>query len=101
MGWVRRRGGRYYIRYRWADGRCVSEYFGRGPTARAVADDDRLQRLEREAAIVSWDTTAARVSEAERQTRQYLDASKLLVQAALVARGFHLHQLGEWRRRCE
>jgi hypothetical protein len=101
MGWARRRSGQYYIRYRWVEGRCVAEYFGRGPVAELAADADRLRRLEREAAVAAWDAVATQILVVEQRSNEFADLCKLLAHAALVARGFHCHKGSEWRLRRE
>jgi hypothetical protein len=101
MGWTRSRGRLYYIRYRWADGRCVADYFGRGPAARLAAEADRLRKLECEAGIAAFQAEAARAGEAERKTRPFDQLCTHLARAALVARGYHLYRHGQWRRRRE
>jgi hypothetical protein len=40
MGWVQRRGRRYYYRSRWVNGRDVKEYVGTGEAAELAAKLD-------------------------------------------------------------
>jgi hypothetical protein len=98
MRWeTRQRGGAYYTRSRWVDGRVVREYVGGGMIGRLAAQQDELERLQK-------DQEAAR----RREEREGLErsagflgeleeAAKVLVRAELVASGCHKHK-GEWRR---
>lgn len=100
MSWAKRGRHLYLVRWRWEDGKSVSQYVGRGPAAAIAAKHDRLERLERDAARRAWDVEAARSDEAARASKAYEDLCKLLVRATLIVAGFHQHQ-GEWRRRRE
>jgi hypothetical protein len=98
MGWeTRQRGGGYYTRSRWVDGRVVREYVGGGVIGRLAAERDELERLQRE------QEAACRREERERLERsagflwELEEATQVLAQAQLIASGFHKHK-GEWRR---
>ncbi len=100
MAWENRRGvGRYFTRSERVGGRVVRHYIGTGPIAELAAREDARRRREREAKRAalraereSWDAVedAASVAYATLGT---------LIRAGLLARGFHQHNRGEWRRR--
>src|SRR5262249_13214413 len=98
MGWDR---GRYYTRSKKVNGRVVREYLGTGYAAELAAEQDAIERQQREEG-----RTARR---AEREELEALDApldelndlADLLAHAALLAAGFHQHKRGEWRKRRE
>ena len=49
MGWeTRERGGWYYTRSKWVNGRVTREYVGTGALGKVVALDDELERLQKE-----------------------------------------------------
>jgi hypothetical protein len=98
MGWeTRQRGGAYYTRSRWVDGRVVREYVGGGEIGRLAAQHDELERLQRE------QDAARRREEREGLERsadflgELEEAAKVLVRAELLASGCHKRK-GEWRR---
>jgi hypothetical protein len=99
----RERGGSCYTRSRRSpkDGRVVREYVGTGPFAEIIAASDRTAReiakAEREQErdqnrreLERLEALAAPVLELDR-------AAEVLVQAHLIAAGYHRHK-GEYRR---
>jgi hypothetical protein len=98
MGWeTRQRGGAYYTRSRWKDGKVVREYVGGGVIGRLASRQDELERLQRE------QKAARRRKEREGLERSagFLgkldEAAEVLMRAELLASGCHKHK-GEWRR---
>jgi hypothetical protein len=100
LSWARRGGHVYFVRWRWEDGRSVSQYVGYGPLADIAANNDRLHRLERDAARRAWETEAARAAEGTRTTKAFSEMADLIVRATLIVAGFHRYA-GQWRRRRE
>ncbi len=97
MAWEERtRGGRYYVRKRWQNGRCVSEYIGGGAFGALLAgfDEAARQGQRRERAM----------RRREEETDAVFDAlnaaADLLMTAGLLMAGCHTHK-GQWRRRRE
>ncbi len=97
MAWEERaRGGRYYVRKRWHNGRCVSEYIGGGAFGALLAGFDEAERQ------------GQRRERAQRQQEESIDkaldevteAMSILITAALLAAGCRTHK-GQWRRRRE
>src|SRR5262249_6589699 len=97
MGWDK--DGRYYSRSRRVNGRVIREYIGGGTIGQLAAQLDAIEREQR--------ATACELLKAEREEIAALDApltelnelADLLVQAALVAAGYHQHHRGHWRKR--
>jgi hypothetical protein len=99
MSWESYRGRLRYTRTFRRNGRVVRQYVGTGPVAEMVARVDALARATRErqresrrAERAAWEAARTPLRELERVT-------DLLVNAALVAAGFHRHDRGQWRRR--
>lgn len=99
MAWESRSGLQYFYRsYRTPDGRVRKEYFGNGARAEcAAARDAERQREKRrdEEAIVAF---CVEVSDADLLLTSFGQRCSLLLEATLVANGYHKHR-GEWRRR--
>lgn len=97
MGWDN--DGRYYSRSRRENGRVVREYIGGGQVGELVARFDAVEREKR--------LTDREVARAEREKVVELDVllyeldklADLLVQAAMLAAGYHQHKRGNWRKR--
>ena len=100
--WERReRGGLYYTRSRKENGRVVREYVGGGVLGELTAQMDALER-ERKAEEAAWLREEREELDAlDASVNEVAEASDLLVQAALVAAGYHQHNRGEWRKRRE
>ena len=99
MPWTRRGRHRYFFRKRRVGGRVVRRSLGRGPEAQLAAALAAQRQREREA---QW---ARRRQDRERWEaeagvlQRLIEVSDLLVNAALLAAGFHQHERGAWRRR--
>ncbi len=90
------RGGRYYVRKRWQDGRCVSEYIGGGTFAVALARVDQQARLQRAAVREE----RRREADLDAALDEVTEMASMLATAALLVSGCHTHK-GQWRRRRE
>ena len=100
MGWYgRARGGLYYSRSVYADGRSSKQYIGRGPAAEAAADLDRFGLLEGRAARRSWSVEEGRSGPATALVVELRGWCDLIAAGSLIGAGFHRHHRGEWRRR--
>ncbi len=94
MAWEERaRGRRYYVRKRWQDGRCVSEYIGGGTFAVALASVDQQARLRR----AMEREERRREEEIDAALDEVMQMATLLTTAALLAAGCRQHR-GQWRR---
>jgi hypothetical protein len=95
MGWEQRGRHRYFYVVRRLNGRVRKEYMGRGPAAVAAAEqvavrkaDRAAEQERRESELVLADQVAAIGAEAN-----------TLLEAALLAAGFHRPQRKPWRKR--
>ena len=99
MAWERRqRGGQYYYRSSRIGGRVVKEYIGTGPEAELIADMDERNRAERQETIEAVRRAQHQLNEAAEPLVEFGRNLEILVQAALLAGGYH-YRKGEWRRR--
>jgi len=100
MAIERRRGASlYYYRSRKVAGRGVREYVGAGELALAVAELDRAERAERQAARELLTAELEAHAELGAEVAEVADAVDRLVALALLAAGLHRHDRGTWRRR--
>jgi ribosomal protein S2 len=98
MSWeTRQRGGAYYTRSRWVDGRVVREYVGGGVIGRLAAQQDELERLQREQEAARRKEERERLERSVGFLRELDEAAEVLMRAELLASGCHKHK-GEWRR---
>jgi hypothetical protein len=99
MSWVVRGNCRYYYRPKRANGRVCRQYLGAGAEARLAAALDEQRRAERQArrrALTAdrehWRTAAA-------PSKALAAGADLLLEAVLLAEGYHRPNYGKWRRR--
>jgi hypothetical protein len=98
MAWEYRGGGRYYYTSQRRGGKVAKVYHGKdvfGEMAAAVLAEARLRRGREAEALAA---ERARLEPVERATKTLDDACRLMVEAALIADGYHNHE-GHWRRR--
>lgn len=99
MAWERRaRGGLYYTRSRWEDGRVVREYIGRGEAAAAVAQLDAHVRAMRQWTAARMRDEQTRLEALDKRLDEYYRRADAQMKSELIALGFHQHG-GEWRRK--
>ena len=99
MSWDRKqRGGKYYYRSRRVDGKSMKKYVGRGPVAELAARLDERARQGRRAERETRLAEQVQLTVADVAFGDARAVVGLLVQAALILSGFHLHR-GEWRQR--
>jgi len=79
-----------------ATGRVKKTYIGRGPRADAAALARRREQREADRRAVRAAQDALRDLDA--LTAEMDDAASLLMEAVLLAGGFHRHNYGRWRR---
>ncbi len=98
MGWeTRQRGGTYYTRSKWVDGKVVREYVGSGAVGRLAARQDELERLQREQEATRWREERENLEQNAAFLHELDEAAEVLMRAELLASGCHKHK-GEWRR---
>jgi hypothetical protein len=96
MGWAK--GGLYYQRSVWRDGRVVSEYFGSGPAALAVSlldEEERQARLEARAAALAAEAEDRRLFDLERCRG---GAIAVMTAVCLQGLGYRKYDRHGWRR---
>jgi hypothetical protein len=91
----------YYYRHAWIDGRSVRSYVGAGEVGEKAATADALRRIEKAIEVRQQRQEQERRAAAEAPLARLCEQMDLLVQAALLAAGFHRHDRGEWRRKRE
>jgi hypothetical protein len=93
MSWETRRGGkRYYTRSRRVAGRVVREYVGTGGRAEEAAAADEARRRQ-------WLSERDTLCALDALLDQFHTLADLLVEATLLAAGYHRHNRGQWRKR--
>jgi hypothetical protein len=104
MAWVVRGARRYYYRSRRASGRVGRvgrvgrEYFGAGAEARLAAALDEQRRAERQARRRALTADRECWHTAAEPSKALAAGTDLLLQAALLAAGYHRPNYGRWRR---
>src|SRR5579871_3442662 len=109
MGWEVRHGGRWYLyRNRRVGGKPVKEYLGAGgPLGLGTLLAHDLARLQRREAKVRALNRRARAADRARADDILAAAAaanadlRAVVEAVLIAVGYHRHHRGEWRMRRE
>jgi hypothetical protein len=97
----RERGGLYYTRSRKKGGRVIREYVGGGRFGELAAQQDALERERREEQAARWKEEQKEFDALQAPVEEILEASDLLVRAAMLAAGYRQHNRGEWRLRRE
>ena len=99
MGWEKReRGGSYYTRSRWVNGRVAREYIGTGALGKIVALDDKLERLRKEEEAARWREELECLERSAAFLPALAEVAEVLTRARLLADGCHRPR-GQWRRR--
>ena len=101
MGWERRgtHGPFYYRVSRDAQGRVVKEYVGRGARADAAAEAVAGREADRAADRRSVAGEVAGLAALDRLTEEMDEGVRLLLDAHLLACGYHRINFGPWRKR--
>jgi hypothetical protein len=95
----RERGGLYYTRSRKEGGRVIREYIGGGPLGELAAKTDALNRLRREEEAKAWRAERESLEALDHPVEELYEAADVLVQATLLAAGYHQHNRSEWRKK--
>ena len=99
MPWAQRGPHRYFFRKQKVRGRVVRRSLGRGPEAQLAAALDAQKQRAREAEWARRRRERGRWEADTETVQRLIEVSDLLVEAALLAAGFHQHERGAWRRR--
>lgn len=100
MGWEIRKGskGLYYTRSKRVNGRVVREYIGTGPAAEIVAEQDELERKQRQMDREKFDRQKEVQSSIDRKIDEETRLVQALTRAVLLVNGYHKHK-GQWRKK--
>jgi hypothetical protein len=93
----RKNGQSYYYRYHWNGGKVRKEYVAAGELARFIAEWDRLDRAIRELEQEREQEEQERLGVLLESVVEACEVADVLLEAALVASGYHCHR-GEWRK---
>jgi hypothetical protein len=99
MAWEKRGDRKYYYRARRVGRRVVKEYVGTGPAAEAAAGADAERRAARAAKQRAEQQLREAYSTAAEQVAAFGSQVSLLMEAELLAAGYHRHDRGTWRKR--
>jgi hypothetical protein len=101
MGWERRGNAGYffYRSRRDAEGRIVKEYVGRGPAATLAAAAVARSKAQTDADRQAVQHEVVRLDAMTRVTGELDAGVGLLLDATLLANGFHRWNHGPWRRK--
>jgi hypothetical protein len=97
MGWEKRGNGWYYYKKRRIGGRVVSEYYGGGELASAIATLEAIDRERRALERIVWRAKQEEILGIARAGNEAQAAILTLTRAWLLAMGFHTHR-GQWRK---
>ena len=99
MAWESRGGKRYYYRGRRINGRVTKIYLGSGAIAQQAAEKDAAEKTKRAKEAAELSALQASLIEPDQITTESKAGIKLLLEAELMAMGYHQHKRGEWRLR--
>ena len=99
MAWEARGARKYYYQSRRTrDGRVRKLYRGCGALAELTASLDAAAQAERKLTVEAWKQQKWQEKAVEAGLKDFGHECEILVQAALIAAGYHEHR-GQWRRR--
>jgi hypothetical protein len=98
MPWVVHGERRYYYRSRRANGRVCRQYVGAGDAARLAAALDEQRRAERQDRRRALTADRERWHTAAAPSKALAAGTDLLVEAVLLAAGYHRPNYGPWRK---
>ncbi len=98
MAWIQKGNRRYYYRSRREGDRVISEYIGTGLFAELQAEQDQVERLERQTRMRKQKKLRQEFKQAERAVDQACNFVNQIVHAAFLVTGHHTHKR-QWRKR--
>jgi hypothetical protein len=99
MGWdAKKRGGKYFYQSTREGETVRKEYLGRGAKAEEAAKQAEAKRAEAAAQRLALNAEQEKLAAAERPAGSFSRMIDRLIEANLLARGFHKHK-GEWRQK--
>jgi hypothetical protein len=99
MGWEHRGSRRYYTRSRRVSGKVKRTYIGIGPEAELAATMDKARCSQRKATTDAQRAMIARLEELGNLTHDLDEHLRILVEAVMLAAGYHRHDRGQWQKR--
>ena len=93
------RKGKYYVRSARRGDEIVTEYLGGGAAGLLAAAEDDRRRGRRQRRAHQIDAERARLELLEHPLETLNAVLDVLVRGALVARGYHQHDRGQWRKK--
>lgn len=99
MAWETRGNNQYYYRGRRVNGRVVKTYYGNGDDACKRSQFETQQKLRDLVIRQHINAEKESLDALDRDVAEQSDMAELVARLALVEKGFHLHQRGEWRKR--
>lgn len=98
MAWEQRNGSSYYYRKERSGKSVKSVYVGTGLIANLAANLDSSENAKKEAERVAFRREVELQNAIDSRIDEVCRMTEMLMRAALIASGFHLHK-GQWRRR--
>jgi len=98
MGWETRRGQKYFYRLKHAGGKKRRHYIGAGVLGKVAAGFDAIEHAERTAWAAAEQEASQRLEEAQEALDTFWNRSALILNASLLAAGFHHPNRHRWRR---
>ena len=99
MAWEKRGGNYYFYTGHRSNGRVVKLYYGKGNVGQQRAEVDSLRKHRAMIIKHRIQQEMDSLDELDRNVAQQAEIAELIARLALVEKGFHLHQRGEWRKR--
>jgi hypothetical protein len=97
MGWEQRGNGRYYYRKKRVGRRVVSEYIGAGEGAHLIHFMNESEREEAMIEKMTWNKTKNKNQTTDLEIDNLNHMIRTLVNATILASGYHVHK-GQWRK---
>lgn len=94
MGWE----NGYYIRKRWINNTCKSEYVGSGHLAELIATLDQIEQEGRLLARLEWQSEIEEQDRIDHEIDDFCQQVRTITQTVLLATGHYQHK-GVWRKR--
>ena len=99
MAWEKRGNTQYYYTAKRKNGRVVKTYYGNGEAARRQEKHANLLKLLEKKNQLRIQQEMDSLDELDRGVAEQAEIAEMIAKLALVEKGFHLHQRGEWRKR--
>lgn len=98
MGWEKRGDQRYYYAKKRNGKRIVSQYWGSGEVAQAVATLNQLDYQKKQFERDLWQIQKQNEAEIDQALNEIAGLIRILTKALLINAGFHTHKR-QWRKK--